>query len=157
MWQSPAPGLTSKWSKTVEVGCSCQELKPSQCVIPTDQIQEEGKIIESSWMFMSRVKILSVCDPHWPNSRRRKTYREPVCSNIKGLCQCTARLSATQNCQVAEEYFSTLLEFKPCLSTHCDCWCWSTKNNGIWLNAFLNLEPILCVQDCHFQIAQLEY
>ena len=36
-----------------------------------------------SWMFMSRVKTFSVCDPHWSNSRRRKNYREQLDVHVK--------------------------------------------------------------------------
>ena len=41
MWLSPGPGPDSKCSQTVEVGCSCSELKPCQREIATDEIQEK--------------------------------------------------------------------------------------------------------------------
>ena len=41
MWQSPGPEPDSKCSKTVEVGCSCQELKPCHREITNDEIEEK--------------------------------------------------------------------------------------------------------------------
>ena len=41
MWPSPGPEPDSKCPKTVEVGCSCYELKPCQREIATNEIQEE--------------------------------------------------------------------------------------------------------------------
>ena len=45
VWPSPGPGPDSKCFKTVEVRCSCLELKPCQREIDVDEIQEK-KIIE---------------------------------------------------------------------------------------------------------------
>ena len=50
MWPSPGPGTKSppdsKYLKTVadEVRCSCEEFKPCQHEIATDEIQEDDKI-----------------------------------------------------------------------------------------------------------------
>ena len=57
MWLSPGPGLDSKCSETVEVRCSCLELK---------------------------LNTLSAWDSHWWN-KIKKSYRE--CSNITRACQ----------------------------------------------------------------------
>ena len=48
MWQSPGPGPCSKYSKTVEVGCSYSVLKPCQREIATDKIQKNQKYRVSS-------------------------------------------------------------------------------------------------------------
>ena len=49
-----------------------------------------------------------------------KKYR--VCSNVKAYVSVHSyspdKLSATQNCQVAAESFSTLLDFDPCCLHH---------------------------------------
>ena len=42
MWPSHGPEPDSKCSKRMEVGCSCQELKPCQTKKLTDEIQEKN-------------------------------------------------------------------------------------------------------------------
>ena len=48
MWLSLGPWPYSKGSQTVEVGCSCSDLKPCQHEISTDEIQERKNYRERS-------------------------------------------------------------------------------------------------------------
>ena len=71
-------------------------------------------------------------------SKKKKNYREH--SNLKSVCHYADGLSATQN------------GLNRAFSTSCDL------SRKVYMTfAYSNLEPILCVQDCHSQIAQIEY
>ena len=104
-------------------------------------------------MLWFRVKTLSAQDHHCVAQQYKKC-----------TCQCTEGLSATQNDQGAAEGFSTLRESNPSCPTHYN---WHEtlrygfmsvcRKNGIWLDLFCNRQPLFWVQDCHSQIAQVEY
>ena len=81
------------------------------------------------------------------------------------MCQCTDWLSATQNGQSAAERVSapcgnwtnvTSLTVT-CLNHFAVSLYQFTEKSSTWLITSSNLEPILCVQNCHFRIAQVEY
>ena len=62
MWPSLGPWSDSKCSQTVEVGCSYSELKPCQCEIAAEEIQEEKNYREHN-IKSARVSALNVLVP----------------------------------------------------------------------------------------------
>ena len=63
IWQSPGPRPDSKCSRIVEVRCSCQQLKPCQSQIATDEIQEKKNKI-SALIQSACVSALTGSVPH---------------------------------------------------------------------------------------------
>ena len=71
MWPSLGQEQDSKCSKTVEVWCGCQELKPCQSEITADEIQEKKKHAECRNIeARAAVHLLAQCHAKQPMGSR---------------------------------------------------------------------------------------
>ena len=131
MWLSPGPRPNSKCFKTAEVRWSCEQFNT----------------------FMWRVKYLSVLYCHWQNPRVQQ-YKS----------KCVSALICSLPCKMARacrefQHPGGLIPMSPdSLQLAFSHWVmnsyWSPEKHGTWLVTSLNLEAILCLQDCHSLVAQ---
>ena len=133
MWPSPGPWPNSQCFKTVEVGCSCEELKPYQREIATDEIQERKNYRERSNIKSARVSALTGSVPRkMAKGQKRVSARNVSRTQVARLSVTLLDHSAIGLCQSSEKNCILLV---------------------ILLEVFRNLQQLFCMQDCRSRIA----
>ena len=112
-------------------------------------------------MFIFRVKTLSAQYCYWRNPRKKNRAR----SNLKSASVSALTGSVPRKMAEVLQRVSALSENQTQVAlltaTHLNQWamnsCQSKKKNSILLHVFRNLQPLVCVQDCHSQIAKVGF
>ena len=90
MWPSLGQAQDSKCSKTVEVWCGCQELKPCPSEITADEIKEKIKSIQSAEIYK---RVLQCTD--WLSVKQNSLWAaesfrlSAQCKNLTHIAQLT--------------------------------------------------------------------
>ena len=119
-WMSPGPGPHFKRSKTVEIRCSCYELKHCQREISTDYIQGKNYGEHSNIKAGALVHWLGQCQTKWLrgcSEFQNSAPIEPMLPNIQLLALTTkpsVRVDLLKTTVYGSSFFTTLSSFFAC-------------------------------------------